>query len=111
MGMRRRFVQTGRRSVLIEVMEGKHMGKFLVVLSLLAVMVIGGPASAQQSGRTEAATSQSEVMLAAYRKHKRKRARYSRADWCSKQAKGRECYFCSLTYYGYCQCEYDFPCM
>jgi hypothetical protein len=85
------------------------MGKFLVLITVIAVMFIGGPAPAQESSRVEAATPHGEYLLAAYRKHKRKR--YSRASWCSKQSNMRDCKVCSLTYYGYCQCEYDFPCM
>jgi hypothetical protein len=84
------------------------MGKLLLLIPLVAVIFIGGPASAQQSGRVQAAASSGYVMLAA-RRHPRKR--FSRADWCSKKSDTRQCKFCSLTYYGYCQCEYDFPCM
>jgi hypothetical protein len=85
------------------------MGKFLLLVAFVAVAFIGGPSSAQQSSRTEAAASQDELLLAAYRKHKHKRGRYRRTDWCSSKSIG--CRHCSLTYYGYCQCEYDFPCM
>jgi hypothetical protein len=84
------------------------MGRLLLLLALVGVMLMGGPAPAQQSGRIEAASTEGALVLAA-RRHPRKR--FSRADWCSKMSNTRQCKFCTLTYYGYCQCEYDFPCM
>ena len=87
------------------------MSRYLLLFAFGAATFIGAAAPVHQSTNTPAAVWQGELVLTATRTSKTKKFRSSRASRCDKLSKPASCYFCQLTYDGYCACNYDFPCI